>query len=77
MLDQIAGVTALLVTQTDQERQKQLQLASNLTTTNSQKVTALAIQMRTQFVRDTDEFETMYRNYVTELVAMELASIVG
>ncbi|CAF1019384.1 unnamed protein product [Adineta steineri] len=77
MLDQIAGVTALIVTETVEERHKQLELASNLTTTNSQKVAALATQMRAQFVKDIDELENMYTTYVAELAAIELSSLVG
>jgi hypothetical protein len=77
ILDQINGVTALAVIQTDSERQEQLQLTSNTTTLNARKVSALSSQMRIEFVREEVALENMYTAYIFELSGLQLEPVIG
>lgn len=67
MINQIAGIGQMLLIQTDEERNVQLQLASNNTLTTSMKITNLAQERHALYLQETHNRQAEYIAYINSL----------
>ncbi|CAM4765659.1 unnamed protein product [Rotaria magnacalcarata] len=77
MINQIAGIGKMLILQTDEARNNQLQLASNTTLVTSLKITQLAQDRHTLYLQENHNRQAEYTAYLNSLATFELEGIVG
>jgi hypothetical protein len=77
MVNQIAGISRMLVLQTDEARNAQLQLASNNTLITSLKITQLAQERHALYLQETHNRQAEYTAYINSLVTFELQGTLG
>ncbi|CAF4963088.1 unnamed protein product [Rotaria socialis] len=77
MINQIAGIAKMLMLQTDEARNNQLQQASNTTLITSLKITQLAQDRHTLYLQENRNRQAEYTAYLNSLATFELEGIIG
>ncbi len=72
MINQIAGIGKMLLLQTDEARNAQLQQTSNMTLITSLEITQLAQERHALYLQRTHNRQAEYTAYINNLVAFEL-----
>ncbi|CAF1537428.1 unnamed protein product [Adineta ricciae] len=77
MINQIAGIGAMSLLQTDQARQAQLQLTLNNTVTTSLQVTQMAKDRHALYLQEMENRQAEYTTYINNLQTSELQENIG
>jgi hypothetical protein len=77
MINQIAGIGKMLILQTDEARNAQLQQASNNTLTTSLKISRMAQERHTLYLQETHNRQAEYTAYMKNLLVSVLEETIG
>jgi len=77
MINQIAGIGKMLILQTDEARNAQLQQTSNNTLITSLKITQLAQERHELYLQETHNRQAEYTAYMNDLLESELEAYLG
>jgi len=77
MINQIAGIGKMLILQTDEARNAQLQQTSNNTLITSLEITQLAQERHELYLQETHNRQAEYAAYMIDLLAFELEGNIG
>ena len=77
MISQIAGIGKLMLLQTDNERTKHLQQASNATLTTSLQVTQFAQDRHDEYLQLTHQRQAEFEIYMQTITLAQLEELIG
>lgn len=77
MMDRIAGISGLLVTQTDSERQHLMKQLANDTLTTSSKVSRMVLERKELYQQHNKARQNQYQQFIQQVLIDELGSSVG
>ncbi|CAF4095484.1 unnamed protein product [Rotaria sordida] len=77
MLNQIAGITGLSVTQTDSEREAKLKMLAQETLSTSAKASRMALERKQQYKQRNHARQEEYNRFIQQITLNELESGVG
>ncbi|UJR36843.1 hypothetical protein I4U23_029556 [Adineta vaga] len=77
MINQIAGIDKMLILQTDEARQAQLQIASNNTLSTSLQITQLAQERHALYLQEMQNRQAEYITYINDSIIFELQETIG
>ncbi|CAF0999344.1 unnamed protein product [Rotaria sordida] len=77
MLNQIAGISGLSVTQTDSEREAKLKMLAQETLSTSAKVSRMALERKQQYKQRNHARQEEYNRFIQQITLNELESGVG
>ncbi|CAF1422059.1 unnamed protein product [Rotaria sordida] len=77
MMNQIAGISGLLLTQTNQERERLMKRIAQDTLSTSARVSRMALERRQQYQQRNQERQEVYERFIQQATLEELQSSVG
>ncbi|CAF4604140.1 unnamed protein product [Rotaria socialis] len=77
MMNQIAGISGLLVTQTNEERENRMKQIAQETLSTSAKVSRMALERRQQYEQRNKERQDVYQQFIQEASLNEFQSSIG
>ena len=77
MMTQIAGISGLILTQTDAERTSRMKQIAQETTSTSAKVSRMALERRQEYDQRNKERQAHYKNFLQQMELEGLQSAIG